>query len=383
MNKKIFLLSIADCLYYFALGAFFPFNSIYLQETLHYTNFQTGLFYAFGSIICIISVPLIGMIADKIKHPKKVFIINALMVFGLLIAYAFCRPFIIMVSLYILINGLRTSLIPLSDSITLDYCEVYHLNYGIIRSLGSLAYIMASIIMGFVVGHYLNYPNLFIIVHFIFIGLAALFMAFVPNIYRNNSKKNTFKKDYQELIQDKQYLIIIIIMAIAYAIIQVSQVFVPLSITYLHGDSVIVGYSFLFMVIFEVLLMGPAIKISQKIPHIYLMLLAFISLVIRWIILIVSNSILWILIASLAHGLVMALCIIVGFDLIKKLVKPNLVTSALSLYSGLSNVFFTIISLIIGIITLNNINNGNYLYLITTIIGLFVIIYYIKCYERN
>ncbi|MDH6604344.1 PPP family 3-phenylpropionic acid transporter [Bacilli bacterium PM5-9] len=385
MKKQTLNITIIFITLFFGLGAFFPFNSIYLQDTLHYSGSQIGLFYSLAALVVVISVPLFGIIADKIRNPKLVYIFCAIAASLFLIPFSFLKPFYIIVTLYVFINAIRSALIPLADTIALDYCAQENANYGMIRSLSSLAFILASLITGYLLERFEDYSALFIYIHTVLIVVSAFFMAKQKNTYQdNNANSSNFKDDLISLLQNKQYLLIIIIMGLSYGVIQVSQAYISLSILDLGGNSNIVGISFFFLVIPEVIFFTFVIKFTKKVQHIYLMLFGALCLLLRWIILYYTNSIPILLFVSSAHGIVMAFIVIVGFDLIKKIVKGNVISSAMSIYTGLANIFFSIISFIAGYIIDNGGIDGTYLlYFVTTLIIIFAIIIYVIFYSRR
>ena len=385
MKKQTLNIFFAFFTLYFGLGAFFPFNSLYLQDTLGYTGSQIGLFYSLAALIVVISVPFFGIIADKIRNPNFVYICCALMCVVLLIPFSLLKPFFIITTLYILINGIRSALIPMLDTISLDYCAKTKVNFGIMRSAGSLAFIISSIITGYLLEGFSEFSALFIYIHLVFIAISAYFIKKQDNVYQVSSTTNTsFKADLFSLIKDKKYLLIIFIMGLSYGIIQVSQAYISLSILDLGGSADIVGISFFFLVVPEVIFFGLVIKFTKRIPHMYLMFIGAIYLLLRWLVLLYSASIMVLLLSATAHGVVMAFITIVGFDLLKRTVKANVISSAMSIYTGLANIFFAIISFIAGYaLERGGVNSTYLLYLITTIIVIVAIIVYVICYMRG
>ena len=384
MKNQTINLALIFIVLYFGLGAFFPFNSIYLQDTLHYTGQQIGLFYSLAALIVVISVPIFGVLADRLRSPKVIYIICASFAIVFLIPYSLVKPFYIITTLYILINGIRSALVPLLDTIALDYCAQTKVNFGILRSLGSFSFICASLITGFLLEKFSDFTSLFLYIHMISLSLSIYFSFFQKNTYMNSEVSNNFKEDFMQLLKNRQFLLAITIMGLSYGIIQVSQAYLSLSITDLGGGADIIGISFFFLVIPEVIFFSLVIKLSKKINHIYLMLVGTMYLLLRWIVLIFTNSIPILLVASTAHGIVMAFTIIVGFDLIKKIVKPHLISSAMSLYTALANVFFAIISYSAGLLMdAGSIKNTYFLYSFTTILIIVGIITYVISYSRR
>lgn len=382
-NQKINLTLMFVTLF-LGLGSFFPFNSIYLQETLKFNGEQIGLFYSVSALIVAVSVPLFGMLADKIKSPRNVYAFCALATVVFLVPYTFVKPFFLITVLYVFINGIRSALIPLIDSIAIDYSYKHQNNYGIFRSVGSLSFIVSSIFTGFLLEKFPQNGALFLYVHITFMILTMYFALRQENVFSETSKSTNFKEDIIDLFKNKQYLLVILIMGIANGIIQVAQAYISLAIIELGGSSDIVGISFLFLVLPEVIFFSVVLKFTKKIPHIYLMLIGVLYLLFRWLILLKFKSIPILLLVSTSHGVVMAFVVLVGIDLIRSLVKPNLISSAIAVYTGLANVVFSIISFIAGKVMIDgSVYNTYFLYTFTTILAIIGIIVYIVIFQRR
>lgn len=369
---------------FLGLGAFFPFNSIYLQQTLNFNGEQIGMFYSVGALIVAISVPFFGMLADKIKSPRNVYAFCALATVVFLIPYTFIKPFFFVTVLYVFINGIRSALIPLLDSIAIDFSYKTKNNYGIYRAVGSFSFIISSIVTGMLLEKFPDNSALFLYIHIIFMILTMFFALKQENSYSEAIQTSNFKEDIVDLLKNKQYLLIIMIMGLANGIIQVAQAYISLAILELGGSQDVVGFSFLFLVLPEVIFFSIVLKFTKKIPHIYLMLIGTLYLLFRWIVLLNVKSIPVLLLVSTSHGVIMAFVMLVGIDLIRIIVKPNLISSAIAVYTGLANVFFSIISFIAGKLMIDgSVYNTYFLYTFTTILTIVGIIIYIVVFQRR
>lgn len=382
-NQKYNLLFLYISLFT-ALGVFFPFHSIYLQETLNFTSNEIGLLLSISSLLVILSVIFTGIIADKLQNPGFVFILCALASVVFLLPYSFLKPFSIMITLYIFINAFRSSLIPLLDTIAMDYSYKNNQNYGLYRAVGSLTFIISAILMGILLDVFVEYTNLFLYIQLIALLFSVYFMSKQDNIYINNSTRKINFSDVKSLLKNKLFLLIINVMAIAYSVIQVSQAYLSLSIIELGGSNNIVGISILFLVIPEVILFGYINKFLRKYSHHKLMMFSLILLLARWIVLIFTNSLWVLLIVSITHGLIMAFIVLVGMDYIKKIVSPNLLSSSISSFIALTNLYFAIISLFVGLSATNDsYRNSYFVYTIGSILAIIILLFTIYYKKRS
>jgi MFS family permease len=246
--------------------------------------------------------------------------------------------------------------------------------------MGSLAFIISSIIVGYFLDIFTNFPALFIYIHIAFLLMSAILMSKQINTYNMTTTYNrSLLKDLFLLLKDFKFINLILILAISNSIIMVSQSYLSLSILDLHGNSEIVGYSTFFMVIPEVLLFGLAIKLTRRYKHLTLICIGVLSMILRWSLLLITHNLVILLLASFGHGLIMALVIVVGFDLIKKIVDTHLLSSALSFFVSISNLFIAIISLLVGY-TIDHFSVQTS-YLIYLVFSFFVVILIINYYR--
>lgn len=382
MNKQRINLAVLFITTFLGFGFFLPYNSLYLKETLGFSGDQIGLFYGLSSLIVIISVPLFGILADKIKSARNVFIIASILSLVFLIPYNFSRAFFIVTTMYVIVNAIRSTLIPMLDSMSISHSLKYQNNYGIFRSLSSLAFIVASLLMGVLLKEFSQFTNLFIYAQMLTLLIGAIVARKQENIYIEQIDSN-FKEDLKELIKNKQYLLLIFIMAMSYGTIQVAQNYIALSIVELGGNVEIIGYAIIFLVFPEVIFCGVVLKFTKYISHLKLMLLAATFLLVRWIVLLNTSSLTLLLIVSSAHGFIMAFLILIGMDMIKKIIKSNLLSTALAIYVGSASFFMGVISFFAGILLDNSIKDTYFLYFTTTFMIIFAIILYMFKYSRR
>lgn len=340
-------LAIIFLVYYFSLGAIIPFNTIYLQNSLHFSGQQIGLIWACSLIASSIFSPIQGMIADRINNPKRIVIISLVLASFLFIPYIYSTSFFMILMVFIFAAGVRSGIGNLLDAITIDYTFKQKLNYGIFRAIGSLSFIFGSIFMG-VLTSYIKLDSLFVIVHIIFLLVTLLFILPLQSDYTISNRSN-FKGDIKILLKNKQYIFLTLTLAIAISMIQNTQSFVALAIDDLGGNAQIIGLSTFFMVIPEVICIPFVLRFTNKIKHEYLILLGILALLLRWIVLYFTNSLVILLIFSSIHGLVFALVYVVGLDLMRRIINPSMISTAISIYAALMGVIFAISSYITGI----------------------------------
>ena len=140
-------------IYYFFVGAFVPYWGLYLQSE-QFSAADIGILMSLFQISRIFAPNLWGWLADHTKQRVKWIKLTAFL--GLLgfvavfWAHSFAWLFFVMLSLSLF----TSSTLPLSESLTLAHLATTNGHYSRIRMWGSLGFIFAAVILGFVIDAY-------------------------------------------------------------------------------------------------------------------------------------------------------------------------------------------------------------------------------------
>jgi PPP family 3-phenylpropionic acid transporter len=137
-------------IYYFFVGAFVPYWGLYLQSE-QFSAADIGILMSLFQISRIFAPNFWGWLADHTK--KRVVWIRLTALLGLLgftavfWAHGFFWLFCVMAALSLF----TSSTLPLSESLTLAHLATTDGHYSRIRMWGSLGFIVASVVLGFVI----------------------------------------------------------------------------------------------------------------------------------------------------------------------------------------------------------------------------------------
>lgn len=141
--------------YWMYYGVVYSFASVFLLSK-GYTNSQIGLILAIGSLVAIVVQPIVADMADRSEKLGSIGISEILTLILILCAMslAFVNSLKLLAGIYIAIAGLMMCLQPIFNSLSgsLSMGKV-SINFGIARSIGSMAYAILMAILGFLVAH--------------------------------------------------------------------------------------------------------------------------------------------------------------------------------------------------------------------------------------
>lgn len=152
-HKLHFNLSRFYFIYYFFVGAFVPYWGLYLKSE-HFSPADIGILMSLFQISRIFAPNFWGWLADHTgKRVQWIRLTAALGLLGFAAvfwAHGFWALFLVMASLSLF----TSSTLPLSESLTLAHLAVSNGHYSRIRVWGSLGFIVASVVLGFLTEAY-------------------------------------------------------------------------------------------------------------------------------------------------------------------------------------------------------------------------------------
>ena len=134
-------------------GIAVPFFPVWL-ETLSMSDFQIGIVLAIPLFVRVFSAPVAGMVADRIGERSIVLLWSAMLSLLTAIALFATGSFWPVLLLYTLQGAVYSPYVPITEAIMLSGVRRWNFDYGKMRLWGSLAFIVATMIGGWLSGLY-------------------------------------------------------------------------------------------------------------------------------------------------------------------------------------------------------------------------------------
>lgn len=247
--------------------AFGYYQSIYLQE-IGFTASELGLVNALSSAVAIAAVSFWGTVSDKIGSLKKVLII-ILAVASVLYAILPILPTapIILLSFIPTMNFFRTPTSTFADNILVRNCNEIGLNFGVLRSMGSLLFTVGAVIISLLLP-IVGVSNTFWLSGVLTVPV-IIFTAFV----REPSASTAHKKDEKpaklnpaELFHNKDYVIFLVFIFLFYIAANCESTFVPYFMTDIGVSSESYGIIFAYRALLEIPFLILMSKLRRRFP---------------------------------------------------------------------------------------------------------------------
>lgn len=333
MQKTIINLNSYYFLIFFGFGSVFPLLSVYFKNDIHLTGTQIGTIMSIGPIVVMFIQPLWGMLCDYFKRPKLVLFFSITLMALTSIPYMLTRTYGWLIILAGILSVFQSGIIPVSDSIAINYTYKHGKDYGNIRLWGALGFAIAV----FVMGRLSNMTGLQIIFLSLTVSLliANLFLKGMPN--EGGDIKVDLVHGLSKLFRIKKFVLFLIASFLVFGPIQANNVYFGLLIQQVGGTVAGVGFAFLLAAGTEAPFMRLAGPWIRKRGLLSVTILAAVVSLIRWVTYIDHPSVLFIYISTIAQGFSVGLYIPAALSYVKEIAPKEVIATAISLYAGIGN----------------------------------------------
>lgn len=329
---------------FFSFGALFPLLSVFLEEEKGLNHTQIGIVIAALPLVTIFIQPIWGMISDYTRRPKKLLMIAALAASILGWFYPVLQVFPVLLIGIISIAIFQSGIVPLSDSLSLNFVQKNGKEYGNIRLWGAVGFAVSVFILGRVTE---ATGSLDLIFYFFSSGLLLCLIALLQFPKRADEVSVSFRAGLKVLVRQKPFLLFLVSNFLIFGPVLANNYYFGTFILSVGGTLSGVGIAFLLAAGSE----APFMKFSQQVINRFgvlyvIMISAFVSCG-RWFLYFFEPSSEVVYATTIVQGISVGLYIPAALILVRELAPDNVRATAVGLYSavgnGLGNAFFTFI----------------------------------------
>jgi MFS transporter, PPP family, 3-phenylpropionic acid transporter len=243
------IMSLYYFIYFVAMAATSPFLSLYLHGK-GINDTDIGILLAIGSVIGIISQPVLGYLNDYSNDPRKLLAVSIILSPIMFAGYALFTGFWPLFAVSILLASVQ-SITPVMDAIAIKEGELSGFTYGQIRLWGALGFALSTVAAGYAY-HIVGIKASFIVygVLTVFLILNTVYLPKPANLV--HTPKEIVFKGILNVARQKALLIFILICFLLTITSSVNYSFLPLYYEDLHYPMSLVGLNYTVAALVEV-----------------------------------------------------------------------------------------------------------------------------------
>ncbi|PYZ93968.1 MFS transporter [Salipaludibacillus keqinensis] len=327
-NMKVFYF-----LAYFSFGGLFPLLSVYFQNEIELSGSQIGMITSIGPIVMLLTQPVWGLLSDYTKRPRLLLTIAVIGTGSVGFTYLLAEEYVILVAIAAGLAMFQSAIIPLSDSMAMNYVYKNGGDYGNIRMWGAVGFALAVWFMGMLsdwLGQGIIFYG-FALVLFI----SAYFSLGMPK--ESVTAKVDIRGGMKELVKVPGFLLFLIVTFLVFGPIMANNFYFGLLIQFSGGSLAGVGFAFLLAAGSEVPFMRWAGQWIRKRGILVILFVAALASGIRWIFYSTGPTPEFIYMTTIIQGFSIGLFVPAALQYVTELAPKEVKATAVAIYSAVGN----------------------------------------------
>jgi MFS transporter, PPP family, 3-phenylpropionic acid transporter len=318
---------------FLGFGSLFPLLGVYFKDEVGLSGTEIGTLMSISPVVMIFAQPIWGVITDYTRRPRMILSLTLLItaIGGYFVLYL--DSYVWLLLLLVAFSFFQSALIPVSDSILLNYVQKENKQYGNYRLFGAVGFAVAVYIAG-KLAESLGIQVIF----YLFTGILIFSMLFVVKMPKENqSLKTDMRKGINQLMKMPSFLVFLIATFLVFGPILANNFYFGFYIQETGGTLAGVGLAFLLATGSEAPLMrvaGISIKKWGMMP--IMMFAAFVSAS-RWMFYFFEPSFHMVLSTALIQGFSVGLFIPAAMEYVRIHTPTEVRATAVALYTGVGN----------------------------------------------
>jgi len=326
------------------VGAALPFWALWLSK-MGLTPGEIGFLIGFPAFLKVLSAPFVAQLCDKWGMTRRPMM--GLMALSVIFfcGYFFTRSFKAFVLVTLVFSVTYYSVSPLVESYAVRTCDRYNLQYGRLRSVGSIVFVFTSVLFGIYLDRS-GYDN------FLYFCLGSLVLTFIAifllpkdgrkfpapvseSIKNDSAPAIRGQSPLRFLLTSQQFIMFLVVISL----IQMSHGFMYVMGSYHWAAQGInnetIGLLWSIGVVAEILVFIFAGKIITRIRPMYILGVIAIFGTVRWGVMALTSSVPLLMFLQTFHGLTYGAAHLVAMYYLSTRVPDQYFTTAQSLYSSI------------------------------------------------
>ncbi len=227
---------------FYAFGALTPLLTQYYQA-IHLTGTQIGTISSVTPLVSIFVQPLWGMVCDKFHIRKPILLVALLAAAVVSLFFTMISAYAWIIVLFTVFSLFQCAIVPISDTLALNFVQKTSIPYGNIRLWGAIGYAVAVYLTGLGVKAW--GANAIFYFHAIACVVAVLFLRGIPDDGGRTQIGGNLFIGLGQLLRLPRFLLFLISSFFVFGTINAHNTWFALFYQHIGGTIVGVGFAFL------------------------------------------------------------------------------------------------------------------------------------------
>lgn len=318
---------------FFGFGSLFPLLSVYLKDVVGLTGSQIGIVMSISPVVMIIVQPIWGMISDASRKPIQIIVCSLLLgaIFG--IVYSFLENYLFIILIATLLAIVQSAIVPLSDSVAMNYVQRTNVEYGSIRLWGAIGFAVSALIVGWLSESF--HLKIIFYSFSIVLLIAAIFALQLPR--ESDSLQVSIRKGLAELKNIPQYFLFLACTFLILGPILANNIYFGIFVNELGAGLAGVGLAFLLGAGSEAPFMKAVSRFIAKLGIHKVLIVAALVSTLRWGLYILEPPLFVVYATIITQGFSIGLFIPAALQYVQEITPKSVGATAISIYSAIGN----------------------------------------------
>ena len=378
-NLETFKYQLTNFIRYAGDAFFYPFLIYYL----HYVgldNSQAGLILMIMPLVAIFINPIWSLFSKNVNYNRWFFsILTILEGIGVILLVQAGSSLTLIILTIILIAIVGQPIYILLDSFIVTYTNQNKIEYSSIRVLGSIAYVISTILIGFII--YREGYSISFYIAAALMMISGLILLTAKPLDLNNGQGLDAKSDYKTLLKNKNFYIFGIFTILTIGTMFAVDTYVPTFFKDFYSlNEMNFGFMFGAVILVEVIVVLFFTKFGKKIKNQYIFIIIAAANIIKYVLFMIEGPLWLSIIGMMFRGIAMGTYLYIFIKTLSQIVEPKNLTLAAILIKSIDALYRAGLTALGGFVT-NDINNYWIWFLVGTGLNL-VSLFFIR-YKNN
>lgn len=319
---------------FLGIGALNPLLPVYLDETIGLSGGQIGLIMSLSPVVMIVIQPVWGLLSDWSQKPRLLLTLATLITSLVGVIYSFANVYVALIIVAIILSMFQSAMIPISDSITLNYVQKTKGNYGSFRLWGAVGFAVAVLVAGRMAETFGNSVIFYIFSAVLLI--AAIFSFRLPE-ESQQSVQTSLLDGVKSLRKQRKYVLFLFTTFLILGPILANNSYFGLFVKDIGGTLTGIGLAFLLAAGSEAPFMQFANRFISKLGMMKVLLIAALISMVRWYFYYFEPSLVLVYLTTIAQGFSVGLFIPAALQYVRDIAPKEVRVTAISIYSAVGN----------------------------------------------